>query len=328
MSLTLCSGSGGAGCLSFHRSRKIPRGGPDGGDGGPGGDVVFFFTPQVRDFRHLKRREKYEAGAGQVGKSQQRTGQKGKDLLISLPLGTLLRDEHGNFREDFKVPGKVLFLKGGMGARGNAFFKSSLNQAPRKIQRAQPGIKKRIILEWKPLIDIALIGKVNTGKSSFFNQVTKGKSPVASYPWTTLIPYLAEMKSFPKKVVLMDVPGLEKGASKKESRGLSFLRSLQRASLLLHFLDVSSQNILLSFQEMEEELKAFDKTSSPSSFSPLQKKKRFLIVSRVDREKKSIVKKKIQKIQSIQKNIIFPLSSKTGEGMKEILLAIKKEFDS
>ena len=326
ISLSLSSGNGGTGALSFYRTKKNPRGGPDGGDGGKGGSIIFSSSNQISGFESFKNIKKYRASSGENGGKQLKTGKRGKDIILTLPLGTVIRNTQGQILKDFIAVKQELFLEGGRGGRGNAFFKNSLNQAPRHFQKGEKGTNQRVILELKPLVDIAIIGKVNTGKSSFLNLVTKAKSKVASYPYTTLAPHIGQLKHVASPCFVMDIPGLEKGASKNIFKGLSFLRSLQRAKLLLHFIDSSSEKPLEDLLEIEEELKSFDKKYSESYFQKLSKKTCFYVLTKTDvlDSKKSLssVLKKI-KIKKNQKT--FTLSNKSKKGLKELLSEIKKQ---
>lgn len=326
ISLHLISGSGGDGCVSFHRTRKNPRGGPDGGDGGEGGSVVLVSTSRVNGFEHLKKIKSYKAEPGGVGGKQLKKGKRGKDLILNLPLGSVVRNSKGQILKDFSKAKKEVFLEGGKGGRGNTFFKTSFHQAPRKFQRGEKGKSQKVTIENKPLIHVGILGKVNTGKSSFFNQVTKARSPVASYPYTTLKPYIGQIKNFSSSCFVMDIPGLEKGASKSVFKGLSFLRSIQRARLLLHFIDSASDTALSDKKEIEEELKRFDKKYLDDYFGKLSHKKVFFILTKIDQLKEKKDWEKLAKKISLKKGQkIFPLSNKSKEGLKRILSAIEKE---
>lgn len=323
MPLALSSGAGGAGALSFSRTRKLPRGGPDGGDGGRGGDVAFLPSPDVNGFSHLKKKPVWRAAAGRPGAGQLKSGQGGKDLIIPVPPGTVIKSLQGGILTDLgEAKGKSVFLKGGRGGRGNAFFKTSLSQAPRRVQKGEPGREAGVILEMKPLIQAALIGKVNAGKSAFFNRATGGRSIEAPYPYTTLEPWLGAIKGFQRPCLLMDIPGVEKGAHKSPAKGLCFLRSIQRARVLLHFIDSKDPQPQNSRREIEEELKAFDeKFSWPGG--PLSSKKRLLILSRIDLSGGS---------GALQDNLqgklpVFPISSRTGQGIEALLAALKAELE-
>ena len=234
--LNLIAGAGGQGSLAFFRSRTLPRGGPDGGDGGKGGSIAFLSDARYKDFSHFKRQALFKAERGGNGAARLQSGRKGKDLLIPVPPGTLIRDGKGALLKNLsQLKNPFMFLKGGLGGKGNAFYKSSVNQAPVQFQKGLAGEETKVILELKPLVRIVLLGRANTGKSTFFNQVTGGKSPVGDYHCTTLKPYYGQMKAFPFSCLLMDVPGIPEGASQSTKGAVSFLRLMGRAKLLLFF---------------------------------------------------------------------------------------------
>ena len=321
--LTLISGAGGLGSCSFHRTRKIPRGGPDGGDGGKGGDVILRASTQVKNFNHFAKKRIWRASRGCSGENQLKQGARGKDITLDLPPGTVVKDLNGKLLVNFKEDSSVIFLKGGQGGRGNAFFKNSLNQAPRHFQKGLPGLEKKVILELKPHIQIGLIGRANTGKSSFFNSITGAKSPIGAYPYTTLQPYYGQIKhvGFPCKI--MDIPGLSQGASKNITKGLAFLRLLQRTELLVHFVDGTS-SIKEDIIEIERELKLFDQACSYKEFSPLSKKKQLVVLTKIDLLEDA---SRLEDIKKIGKNYIC-LSNKTKQGCEELLVAINKEISN
>ena len=324
--LSLVSGSGGDGALSFFRTRRNPRGGPDGGDGGDGGDVIFVSSSKVSGFEHLKKIKKYQAGSGKAGGSQLKKGKRGKSIILTLPIGTLVRNSKGQILKDFITVKKELVLAGGKGGHGNAFFKTSRNQAPQQIQKGEKGRIQKVILELKPIIDFAIIGQVNTGKSSFFNLVTKAQSKVAVYPYTTLVPHIGQVTHLSEPCFIMDIPGLDKGASKNIFKGLSFLRSIQRAKILLHFVDVTCKKPLEKLNGVKEELKAFDKKHGEAYFGKLSAKKTFFILTKIDElQSVHLLNGLIQKIPLERDQKVFPLSNKTKKGLKAILSVIERE---
>ena len=321
--LNLLSGHGGAGALSFHRTKTNPRGGPDGGDGGDGGDIILFAHPRFKDLSHFRRKRIFKAVAGDAGSKQRQSGAKGANVEIGVPLGTVVRDEDNSLILDLKKESSLCFLQGGRGGKGNAFFANSLNQAPRHFQKGMPGIEKKVKLEFKPLIDVALIGKPNAGKSTFLNAITRAQSPVASYPYTTLSPYLGQAQD---SYFIIDIPGLTKGSSQSVSKGLCFLRMIQRSSLLLHFIDVASLSFEDDKTDLEDEIKNFDKKFSEETFGDLAKKKRFLILSKSDQMTSKQLEEFSTKINSQSKEQVFKISCKKKQGIKELLIAIKKEI--
>ena len=322
----VASGSGGSGMQSFRRTKKFPRGGPDGGDGGRGGNIVFQSSVTVSDLEHLKKVRTYKAEAGMSGGKQLKKGRDGKDLILPVPVGTLIRNEKNQVLIDFRTEKKETLLGGGSGGKGNTFFKNSRNQAPRYFQKGEKGQSLKVILELKPLIDIALIGKVNTGKSSFFNLVTRAKSKVGSYPYSTLTPHIGQLRATDLVCFVVDIPGLDRGASQSVTQGLSFLRMIQRAKVLLHFLD-SQEDFLKNLKEVEEELKLFDKKYSDHFFGKLSQKKRFYILTKTDCIKKEdSVQAKIKKIKLKKNEKLFLISNKTKQGLEECIKALKSEL--
>ena len=324
--LRVASGSGGSGMLSFHRTKKHPRGGPDGGDGGKGGGIVFQSSVTVSDLEHLKKIKIYKAPAGFSGGKQLKKGRDGKDLIIPVPVGALIKNSENQVLIDFNKEKTETLLEGGSGGKGNAFFKNSRNQAPRHFQKGEKGESLKLILELKPLISVALIGKVNTGKSSFFNLATKAKSKVGSYPYSTLAPHIGQLREMEESCFIMDIPGLDRGASQSLAQGLSFLRSIQRAKMLLHFLD-SQEDFLKNLKGIEEELKKFDKKNSSYLFEKLSQKRKFYIITKIDQVKNSAeLKVKIKKIKLKKKDKLFLVSNKTKKGLKACLTALKSEL--
>lgn len=326
VSIKAISGDGGSGLASFLRTKKQARGGPDGGDGGRGGDVFLQSSFTVSDFEHLKPIRTYRASGGAKGGNQLKNGKNGKDLKIFIPVGTLVKNINSQVLMDFDREKKERLLIGGEGGKGNAFFKSSRNQAPRRFQKGKKGETLPLILELKPLIDLALIGKVNTGKSSFFNLTTRSQSKVGAYPYSTLVPHIGQLKVTEESCFIMDTPGLERGASKSLSQGLSFLRSIQRAKILLHFLD-SGQAFLKDINDINQELEKFDKKHSSSLFTKLSSKKRFYIISKADQLKnKTDTQNKIKTIKLKKQEKLFFISNKTKEGLTELIEVLKKEL--
>ena len=326
VALTILSGHGGKGSLSFHRTKGEPRGGPDGGNGGDGGDVYFSPNSRFKDLSHFKTKKRFKAYDGKSGENQNKSGARGKDIEIGVPLGTVVREQDNSLLYDLTDAKSVCFLTGGKGGKGNAFFKTSLNQAPRHFQKGIPETEKKVILEFKPLADVALIGKPNAGKSTFLNSITRATSPVASYPYTTLVPYLGKVEQ--DSFLVVDIPGLARGASEKITRGLSFLRLIQRAKVLLHFIDVASIDPEQDKQEVEAELENFDKKFSEKHFVDLSKKKRFLILSKSDQITSKDMQELKQKLNPKKQIKEFSISCTENKGIEELLSAIKKEIFS
>jgi len=239
--IVIKSGNGGQGCVAFHREKYVARGGPSGGDGGRGGDVIFVADPNKNTLLDFKFARFYRAEPGENGRSEMQRGRDGNSLYIHVPVGTVVRDlETGNIIADLNLPGKEkIVLKGGMGGRGNARFATPTRQAPRF---AQPGIKtpeREVELELKVIADVGLIGMPNVGKSTILSVLTSAKPKIANYHFTTLTPNLGVVKWRDKTFVLADIPGLIEGASDGAGLGHAFLRHVERTRLLVHVVDVS-----------------------------------------------------------------------------------------
>jgi len=255
------SGKGGDGMVHFRREKFVPRGGPDGGDGGKGGDVIFEVKPTLNTLSSFRANQKFRAEDGVKGGPSQMTGRNGKDLIIHVPPGTVLFDaDTGELIGDLTTPGeKLTMLKGGRGGRGNQHFATSRNQAPRTAEKGEPPEEKRIKLELKLIADIGLIGVPNAGKSTLLSVLTNAKPKIAPYPFTTLEPNLGVANiDDVTTVVLADIPGLIEGASQGAGLGHDFLRHIQRTRVLVHLLDGLSEDPVADYSQINSELSLFD----------------------------------------------------------------------
>jgi GTP-binding protein len=255
------SGKGGDGMVHFHREKFVPRGGPDGGDGGKGGDVIFEVQPTLNTLSSFRQNQKFRAADGVRGGPSQMSGRHGKDLVIYVPPGTILFDaDTGELIGDLTKPGqKLVALKGGRGGRGNQHFATSRNQAPRTAEKGEPAQEKRLRLELKLIADIGLIGVPNAGKSTLLSVLTNARPKIAPYPFTTLEPNLgvANIEDH-TTVVLADIPGLIEGASQGAGLGHDFLRHIQRTRVLIHLLDGLSEDPVADYSQINSELALFD----------------------------------------------------------------------
>ena len=255
------SGKGGDGMMHFRREKYVPRGGPDGGDGGKGGDVIFEVKSTLNTLSSFRQNQKFKAEEGVKGGPSQMTGHNGKDLLIYVPPGTILFDaDTGELIGDLTEPGQQLtILKGGRGGRGNQHFATSRNQAPRTAEKGEPAAEKRIKLELKLIADIGLIGVPNAGKSTLLSVLTNARPKIAPYPFTTLEPNLGVANiDDDTTVVLADIPGLIEGASHGAGLGHDFLRHVQRTRVLIHLVDGLSEDPLADYSQINSELSLFD----------------------------------------------------------------------
>lgn len=255
------AGSGGDGHVSFRREKYVPKGGPDGGDGGQGGDVLVVTDVNMSTLLDFKHRKQFKAPSGQHGGKSKKFGQDGEDIIIKLPQGTIVRDaDTGEIIVDLKPDMKpVVVAKGGRGGKGNVHFKSSTNQAPRKATPGRPGEHKKLELELKLIADIGLVGYPNAGKSTFLARISDAKPKIADYPFTTLVPNLgivrtSEYRSF----VVADIPGVIEGAHLGKGLGLEFLRHIQRTRVLVYLIECTDADPLISFNMLRAELGLFD----------------------------------------------------------------------
>jgi GTP-binding protein len=257
--IEVSSGAGGNGCVAFRREKYVPKGGPSGGDGGRGGDVVFTVRRNLRTLVHLRHRQSFKAENGRDGEGSCRHGRDGADIIIPLPPGSVLKDaETGALIRDFGKSGEdFVFLRGGNGGWGNVHFKSPVNQAPRKALPGKPGREARLRVELRIIADIGFVGFPNAGKSSLLEHFTNARPKIAPYPFTTKIPNLGVLSLGDRDIILADIPGLIEGASQGLGLGVRFLKHISRTSALLFLIDLSQDNYREAFGSLCRELEAF-----------------------------------------------------------------------
>jgi GTP-binding protein len=319
------AGNGGKGCISFRREKYVPRGGPDGGDGGRGGHIIFKATRDMNTLLDIKYQQQYRAEKGQHGMGKDMHGKNGRDLIVRVPPGTLVKDaESGEILCDLTGEGQEFTaVKGGRGGLGNAHFKTSTRQAPRFAQPGEPGQGKDLVLELKLLADIGLIGLPNAGKSTLISAVSSARPKIADYPFTTLVPVLgvvkyAEFKSF----VIADIPGLIEGAHKGVGLGFQFLRHVERTSILLHLIDISEtvhENPVDNFIKINKELELYN----PQLF----KKPQVVAGTKLDIMGN---RKRLDRISRYCKDKnydFFPISAVTGKGIKQLMTFLGKKTE-
>ena len=258
--ITVQSGDGGSGCVSFRREKYVPKGGPDGGDGGKGGDVILVASAGRRTLYPFRFRREFAAERGAGGQGRQKTGHSGQDLVIELPPGTIVRDaDTGDIVKDFSVAGESFIIaRGGRGGKGNTHFKSSTHRTPRFAQPGGPGELKRLQLELKLLADVGIVGLPNAGKSTLISVVSSARPKIADYPFTTLVPNLGVVKAGNHEpFVMADIPGLIEGAHAGTGLGIRFLRHVERTRLLVHLIDaggIDPENPLEAFDTVNREM--------------------------------------------------------------------------
>jgi len=289
------SGKGGDGMVHFRREKFIPQGGPDGGDGGKGGDVIFEVKSTLNTLSAFRQNQKFRAEDGIKGGPSQMSGRYGKDLILYVPPGTVLLDaDTGGLIGDLTTPGqRMIVCKGGRGGRGNQHFASSRNQVPRTAEKGEPFEERRIKLELKLIADIGLIGVPNAGKSTLLSVLTNAKPKIAAYPFTTLEPNLGVANiDDDTTVVLADIPGLIEGAAQGAGLGHDFLRHIQRTRVLVHLLDGMSEDPVADYSQINSELSLFDPN--------LGKKPQIVVLNKIDQpevqERLAEIKKKFKKL--------------------------------
>lgn len=323
------SGKGGDGMVHFRREKFIPMGGPDGGDGGKGGDIIFEVKSTLNTLSAFRQNQKFKAEEGVKGGPSQRSGHAGKDLVIYVPPGTVIYDVTESLGvdaarppllADLTQPGQQLFLcKGGRGGRGNQHFATSRNQAPRTAEKGAPAEEKRLKLELKLIADIGLIGVPNAGKSTLLSALTKARPKIASYPFTTLEPNLGVANiDDDTTVVLADIPGLIEGASHGAGLGHDFLRHIQRTRVLIHLLDGLSDDPVADFSQINSELSLFDPN--------LANKPQLVALNKIDQpevqEKLGDIQKKFKKL----KVNLITISALARTNIRDLLVRAYQEL--
>jgi len=328
------SGKGGNGCISFRREKYVPRGGPNGGDGGKGGDIIFKASSQLSTLIDFRYKFHYRAKNGTHGQGGDKTGKNGEDEIVTVPCGSILKDFITGevIAELLKDGEEKVILKGGKGGKGNTHFKTSTNRAPRISEEGRPGEERTIIIELKLIADIGLVGFPNAGKSTLISKISAAKPKIAEYPFTTLIPNLGIVKyrdydSF----VVADIPGIIEGASDGKGLGIRFLRHIERTKLLAFLIDVT--NIAEQDLQTKKDIKNFIFGNYKVLLNELNRyddklldKPHILCLTKIDILSDDI-KKIIKSIKSKEMDIV-PLSSITGEnldGLKDILWKKLKE---
>ena len=314
------AGDGGNGCVSFRRERFIPKGGPNGGDGGKGGDVIFEANAQLSTLLDLSYPQQFRAPKGSHGKGKDQTGRNGEDLVISVPTGTLVRDdETGEVLQDLIVEGqRYMAAQGGRGGRGNARFATSIQRAPRIAEKGEEGQERWLRLELKLLADVGLIGYPNVGKSTLLSKISSARPKIAGYPFTTLSPNLGVVaRADHEPFVVADIPGLIEGASKGLGLGLRFLRHIERTHLLVHLLDMTEgRDPLEDFRALNREMETYQPA--------LSYKKQIVAVNKIDAP--GVRAKASHFIEPFRKlgHKLYLISAHTGEGLNELVKAISE----
>ena len=314
------SGKGGNGCVSFRREKFIEFGGPDGGDGGKGGSVYIEAVSDLNTLIDFRYQQHFFAKDGQQGMGKQRTGAKGNDVVLKVPVGTEILDENQEEILDdlLEVGQKICLIEGGNGGWGNLRFKSSTNRAPRRANQGQERIEKTIWLKLKLIADVGLVGLPNAGKSTFLSVNSNAKPKIADYPFTTLIPQLGIVEVDGHEIVMADIPGLISGAHLGKGLGIQFLGHIERCQALIHIIDGNSENIIEDYKTIKNEVKKYEKL--------LDSKPTLVAISKADAVSDKKMEYNIKALKEYEP-ILFVISSISRKGIKELLRAVQKIRD-
>jgi GTP-binding protein len=319
----LIAGSGGNGCLSFRREKFIPKGGPDGGDGGKGGSIFLKADSSLTTLQDFRLQKKYQAKNGSTGEGKNKHGKDASDIILKVPVGTVVFEESTEEEiADLKKDGDLFeVVSGGKGGLGNARFKSSTNRAPRKTTEGEKGEELSLQLELRLIADVGLLGFPNAGKSTLISSISEAKPKIADYPFTTLTPNLGvvEAKSL-NPYVIADIPGLIPGAAKGAGLGIRFLKHLSRVKLLLHLIDVSEikpEDVEEKKNSLDKELKEFDES--------LSKLEQWIVLTKAD-TKTELKNDYLSETKKIYSNEVFLISSITGEGLSELVKKVSTKI--
>jgi GTP-binding protein len=317
----IASGAGGNGCISFRREKFIEFGGPNGGDGGKGGDVVVEAVNGLNTLIDYRYQQHFKAQRGGNGMGKDRAGANGKDVVLKVPIGTQVYEEDGEtlIADLTEVDQRVTISRGGNGGFGNAHFKSSTNRAPRHASPGQPGEERTIRLRLKLIADAGLIGLPNAGKSTFLAAVSAAKPKIADYPFTTLHPQLGVVEVDGREFVVADLPGLIEGAHEGTGLGDRFLGHTERCRVLLHLVDGTAEDAGAAYTIVRDELEAYGQG--------LTEKPEIIALSKADAMTKETIKTQIAKLKKACRKTPMVLSAQSGEGVQDVLRALLKVID-
>lgn len=316
------SGNGGAGCIGFRREKNIPFGGPDGGDGGRGGDVSILCVHGLNTLIDFRYKQHFKAQNGEPGKGRNRHGESRDTVVIKVPIGTQVIAEDGEtVIADMLEEGQTfLMAKGGNGGMGNVHYKSSINRAPRKASAGFPGEELWVWLRLKLISDVGLVGLPNAGKSTFLSKVSAAKPKIADYPFTTLKPQLGVVYIDEVEFVVADIPGLIEGAHEGSGLGDKFLKHIERCGVILHLIDGTQEDVVGAYHTIRHELSEYSEL--------LSFKREILALNKCDALSEEDIKQKRKLLKKAAKKDIMLLSGVTGEGLQDVLRTLKLEVKS
>jgi len=323
------AGDGGDGCVSFRREKYVPRGGPDGGDGGKGGDVFLEASPQLSTLIDLRYQQHYMVKHAENGSGQNSTGKNSPDLVIPVPVGTTVRDAQTNepIADLTEVGQRVLIVRGGRGGRGNSHFKSPTRQAPRIAEPGQKGEERWLQLELKLLADVGLVGLPNAGKSTLISVISAARPKIADYPFTTLEPNLGVVtwggtRNQEYHFTVADIPGLIEGAHEGKGLGIQFLKHIERTLLLLHLVDVSeigSEDPIHDFEVVRAELASYSQSLAEKPF--------MVAATKIDVAGNGEKKERLRRYCKQKKISFFEISAATGKGIKPLIRTLGNQVE-
>ncbi len=313
------SGDGGNGAVSFRREKYVPRGGPDGGDGGKGGNIIFVVRRNLKTLSHLKQKQHYRAENGARGGSRQKHGKNGSDVYIHVPPGSLIKDpDSGTVLRDLSSHNdEWIFLKGGVGGKGNRLFATSTRRAPRFAKPGKPGQVRRVIVELNLIADIGLVGFPNAGKSTLLSCLTNARPKIGDYPFTTREPHLGALWFEDREITIADIPGIIEGASSGAGMGLKFLRHVSRTSFLILLLDLSAPTYLVTPKILLEELGSYR--------ADMTQKRRILVGNKLDQSGAAEALEILR--EEYPGETIIGISALRGDGLDRLRSFIAEAFD-
>ncbi len=322
--IRVISGKGGNGCLSFRREAFVPKGGPDGGDGGKGGDVILYADPMMTTLLDCQYQQLYRAKNGAPGSGSNKTGKSSQNLIVKIPVGTLVYDaETGEFLHDLDTPEmSYVAARGGDGGRGNARFATPRNRTPRRVEEGHPGQEKLLRLELKLIADVGLVGLPNSGKSTLISRVSNARPEIADYPFTTKVPGLGVVRApNGRDFVMADIPGLIKDASKGAGMGDKFLRHIERTRLLLHLVDPSP-----SMEPPAIERFKIIMTELESYGADLLHRQMFAIITKMDITENAEAAGRLKALIEETGIPVYCISAVTGLGVRDLILAVSEKL--
>lgn len=320
VNVAIKAGDGGNGMVSFRQEKFVDKGGPDGGDGGQGGDVIFVASRNQNTLAAFRFQKEIVAEPGKPGFRRKRHGKSGKDLEVPVPVGTMVIDESGALLADLAADGeKVVIARGGDGGFGNAHFVSSTRQTPRVAEKGEPGEELKAVLELKMIADVGLVGLPNAGKSTLLATISNARPEIANYPFTTLKPNLGMVDVDKENSLLFaDIPGLIEGASEGKGLGDEFLRHVERTAVLVHLIDIYNDSVADAYTTIQAELQAYK--------IDLTKRPQLIVLSKTDGMDDDIIQDRLQDLQKVvpKKASLMAISAQSRAGIRELLYAINK----